>query len=206
MKRRHFVQALTAIPAASSLVAQQPQPAAPPPAQGGRGGGGRGAPVADDTKLEVSVAEAVADPQPHFFTAPQSSALRRVSDILAPATTSSPGALAAGAPEFLDFLIGKSGPERQTVYRTGLDALNAQARKQFNKPFADTDAAQADQLLASLRAPWTYEEPADLIARFLRAAKADVRTATANSRAAAGSAPGAGRRISGSGLYWYPLD
>jgi hypothetical protein len=196
MKRRRFVQALAAIPAASPLLAQQPQPVT---------GGGRGA-VPDDTKLEVNVAEAVADSQPHFFSAPQFSALRRLSDILAPASAASPGALAAGAPEFLDFLIGKSDPERQTVYRAGLDALNAQAHKQFNKPFADTDAAQADRLMASLRAPWTWEEPSDPAARFLRAAKSDVRTATANSRAAAGSAPVAGRRMSGSGLYWYPLD
>jgi hypothetical protein len=132
--------------------------------------------------------------------------MRRVSDILAPAGAASPGALAAGTPEFLDFLIGKSDADRQSVYRAGLDGLNAQARKQFNKSFAEADAAQAETLMASLRAPWTYEEPADPVARFLRAAKADIRTATVNSRAAAGSGPGGGRRMSGSGLYWYPLD
>jgi hypothetical protein len=57
-------------------------------------------------------------------------------------------------------------------------------------------------LLAGLRAPWSYDEPADPVARFLRAAKADVRMATTNSQLSAG----AGRRMTGSGLYWYPLD
>jgi hypothetical protein len=127
-----------------------------------------------------------------------------VSDILMPAASGasgSPGALAAGAPEFLDFLIGESGRDRQAVYRNGLDALNAQAKKQFAKAFAELETPQAETLLAPLKQPWTYDEPADPAARFLRAAKADVRTATVNSRAAAG-----GRRFAGSGLYWYPLD
>jgi hypothetical protein len=155
----------------------------------------------DDTKLEISVPDGAADPLPRFFTAAQFGALRRLSDILAPAGSTSPGALAAETPEFLDFLIGKSAADRQNVYRAGLDGLNAQAKKQFNKAFADVDATQAETLMASLDKPWTFEEPSDPVARFLRAAKADVRTATGNSRAA-----GNGRRMSGSGLYWYPLD
>ena len=200
IKRRRFFQTLAAIPAAAPLVAQQPPPIQPAP--GGRGGGGRAAAAADDTKLEISVAESVAEPMPRFFTPAQLEALRRVGDILMPSTSTSPGALAAGAPEFLDFLIGASGPGRQSVYRAGLDGLNAQSQKQFGKAFKDLDNSQADMLLISLRQPWTLDEPADPVARFLRAAKADVRTATANSRLAAG----AGRRIAGSGLYWYPLD
>ena len=90
----------------------------------------------DDTKLEIAVAETAAEPISHFFTPAQFGALRRVSDILAPAGTASPGALAAQAPEFLDFLIGKSPADRQTLYRTGLDGLNSQAKKQFGKAFA----------------------------------------------------------------------
>jgi hypothetical protein len=59
-----------------------------------------------------------------------------------------------------------------------------------------------------LRAPWTYEPPADPLARFLQAAKADVRTATVNSREfnMAGAAQGGGRRFGAQGLYWLPLD
>jgi hypothetical protein len=139
---------------------------------------------------------------PRFFTVAEFGTLRRVSDILAPASSASPGGLAAGTPEFLDFLISKSPADRQALYRAGLDGLNSQAKKQFSKAFTDLDATQADTLMAPLRNPWTFEDPSDPVARFLRAAKADVRTATANSRAAAGN----GRRMSSAGLYWYPLD
>ncbi len=202
MKRRRFVQALAALPAAAPLVAQQPpapgnvplnpaQGVQPPPRAG-----------ADELpKLEPSVAESAADGVPKFFNAAQFAALRRLGDILMPATATSPGAVASGAPEFLDFLIGDSGNERKQVYRAGLDGLNAQARRQFSKTFADTDKSEAETLLAPLRQPWNYAEPADPVARFLRVAKADVRTATVNSRAA-----GTGRRFNGSGQYWYPLD
>jgi hypothetical protein len=184
MKRRKFFHTLAALPAASALHAQQ-----------------AGASPDDLPKLEPSVPDGAADPVPHFFTAAQFATLRKTSDIIIPPVNGSPGALTAGAAEFLDFLIGDSDAERRHVYRAGLDGLNAQAQKRFNKPFADLDNAQADLLLAPLGQPWTFDEPDDPVARFLRTAKADVRTATMNSREY-----GAGRRFVGSGLYWYPLD
>ena len=144
---------------------------------------------------------------PRFFTPAQFSALRKTSDLLMPAMNGAPGALESKAPEFLDFLIGESPADRQHVYRAGLDALNHQSMQQFKKPFGDLEPSQADVLLAPLRQSWSFDEPADPVAAFLRAAKQDVRTATMNSReySAAGSATG-GRRFGGGGLYWYPLD
>jgi hypothetical protein len=144
---------------------------------------------------------------PKFFTPSQFSALRKVSDLLLPAMNGSAGALDAQAPEFLDFLIGESPAERKHVYVAGLDALNRESTKRYSKQFADLDATQADALLAPLRQPWTFEDPADPIAAFLRVAKQDVRTATVNSREyGAANANGGGRRTGGGGLYWYPLD
>ena len=84
--------------------------------------------------------------------------------------------------EFLDFLIGASAADRKQLYKNGLDTLNAQAQKQFRNHSPTSDEAQAGELLAPLRAAWTYEPPADPFARFLREAKQDVRTATMNSR------------------------
>ena len=205
MKRRTFVRALAAVPVAAPLAAQQPpanQSAPGIPVNPAQGIQPPARAAEELPKLEIATAESAADPMPRFFTSAQLSALRRVSDLLMPAANGSPGALVAGAPEFLDFLVGASGPERKTVYRSGLDGLNAQAMRQFSKPFADIDGAQADTLMAPLRVSWTYDEPADPVARFLRVAKADVRTATVNSRPSAA----AGRRFAGSGLYWYPLD
>jgi hypothetical protein len=168
MKRRNFVRALVAAPVAPVLLAQQPAPAPAP---------------AEAAKLETAVAEEAAEPLPHFFSKAQLDALRKLCELL------TPGALDAGAPEFLDFYLGVSGADRQHIYRAGLDALNTRG-------FAEVDAL--------LRAPWTYEEPADPLARFLRVAKVDVRTATMNSKQNSANAA-TGRRGGGTGMYWYPL-
>ncbi len=197
MKRRRFVQSIAAVPAVPVAIAQQ----AP------RGGPGAAPPPAAESQLEFAHPDDPADPTPRFFNPQQLAALRRLSGILMPALNGAPGAIEAEAAEFLDFLIGVSPADRQQLYRNGLDALNAQSKKRFNKPFADSDAAQADALLAPLREPWTYDPPADPLARFLRAAKHDVRTATTNSKQYTAAASGAGaRRFGGGGLYWYPLD
>lgn len=143
---------------------------------------------------------------PRFFTAPQLAALRKLSDILMPPLNNLPGALDANAAEFLDFLIGQSSAERKQLYRNGLNTLNAQALRQFKKPFAEVDGAQADTLLAPLKQPWTYDPPTDLFARFLREAKQDVRNATMNSREYNTAGSAGGRRGGGVGQYWYPLD
>jgi hypothetical protein len=197
MKRRRFFQTMVAAPAAAPRVGQQPPaaPPAPPPA------------AAQDPKLEAATADQVADSVPHFFNPGQFAALRKLSGLLMPAMNGMPGALEARAPEFLDFLISESPADRQQVYKSGLDALNAQAAERYRKPFAELEAPQADTLLAPLRQPWTYVPPADPLAHFLVVAKADVRAATVNSREynTAGASAG-GRRMGGIGLYWYPID
>lgn len=210
MHRRGFVRALAAVPAAPALIAQQTGPAQPAP----------GIPLnptqpveppraaaMELPKLDPSVPDEAAEMMPRFFTQPQFAALRKVCDIIMPSGEGRPGALDAKAPEFLDFLVSESLADRQEVYRAGLDALNANAKKRFNKAFADLDPQQADELLAPLREPWTYDAPADPVGRFLRVAKAEVRTATANSREYLKAASaGAGERRMGGGIYWYPLD
>jgi hypothetical protein len=203
MKRRHFVRALVAAPAAPVLLAQQTSGGGAVPAQPVQGA----ARAAEESpKIEVATPDATAEPLQRFFTQPQFAALRRLCDIFMPPGDKVPGALGAGVPAFLDFLIGESPAERQQVYRTGLDALNAAAKKKYARGFADVDASQVDPLLAPLHAAWTYEEPSDPLARFLRAAKIDVRTATMNSREYSAVSSNSGRRGGGNALYWYPLD
>ena len=193
MKRRRFIQTMAVAPAlaipAAPVLAKQP-------AQSGR------PPMPEIPRLETSVSDAAAEYTPKFFTPPQFAALRKLSEIIMPSLNGNPGAIEAAAPEFLDFLISQSPAERQQIYRTGLDLLNAQATKQFKKSFADVDETQANTLLAPLRVAWTYEPPTDPLARFLREAKADVRTATMNSR----EWNTAGGRRGGTGQYWYPID
>jgi hypothetical protein len=196
MKRRRFFQTLMVAPAAPALLAQQ---AAAPPGPANR-------PPAEDSKIETVAADLAGEPVLHFFNAQQFAALKRLSGILLPPINGSPGALDTGAAEFLDFLMGESPADRHQIYRLGLDALNAQARKLHGKLFAEVDAGQADALLAPLRQPWQYDPPADPLAHFLITAKQDVRTATMNSREwnSAGAGSG-GRRMGGTGLYWNVL-
>jgi hypothetical protein len=199
MRRRRLLKAMAAAPAAPALLAQQPQANAP---------GAAGAPGAQETpRLETAVPDAAAVTVPRFFTPPQLAALRKLSELIMPPMNGSPGALEAGAPEFLDFLIGQSPTPRQQLYRAGLDSLNAQAKKRFQKTFAEVDASQAGVLLAPLREPFSPEPPSDPLAKFLMEAKRDIRTATVNSREySAAVQDGGGRRFGSGGLYWRPLD
>ncbi len=195
MKRRRFFQTVAAAaPAAALLRAQQPQR---PRTDG----------AAEDPKLDTITPAEAGDPLLRFFNAEQFAAMRRVSVLLMPPINGSLGAADCHAAEFLDFLLHESPADRQEIYRAGLDALNAQAHKTAKKPFAELDDAQAAALLAPLRQSWTYELPADPVARFLVTAKTDVRTATVNSREYSGAGtPGGGRRMGGQGLYWLPLE
>ena len=53
---------------------------------------------------------------------------------------------------------------------------------------------------------WTYASPTDPLAHFLRQAKEDLLTATFNSREFADAQTAAGRRGTGVGTYWYPIE
>jgi len=178
MKRRRFFKAIAALPAAPALFSQQP----PAGGRSGRGGGGRG-PV-NIPKFELTPADLAGDPAQRFFTPQQFSALRKLSEILVPPMRGNPGAVECGAPEFLDFLIGASPAERQKLYRAGLDALNAHAKKQYNKSFAELDAKEADALIRPLLVPvpWIHDAPKDPNVHFVTEAHSDIRTATQNSR------------------------
>jgi Gluconate 2-dehydrogenase subunit 3 len=188
MKRRSFVKAFAAVPVVPALFAQQP------------------ATTDELPNLTMSPADGSTDALPRFFTPSQFAALRKVSVTIMPPADGGPGALEAKTPEFLDFLVAESPAGRQQLYRAGLDALNTQATKRFGKAFGDLDTAQADELLAPLREPWTYDPPADPLARFLVEAKGDVRTATMNSREYIAFRGGTGGRRGFGGVYWLPLD
>ena len=190
MKRRTILKSILATPAAVALQAQPP--AAKPPAE-------------DSPKVETSVPDANAEPVAKFFNKEQFAALSRLADLFEPATVQLPGAKEAKAAEFLDFLLSQSPVPRQTLYRAGLDRLNAESARRLGKPFATVDAQQGDAVLQPLRRPWTYEDPADPLEHFLREAKADIMEATRNSYEYVAAAGKVRRGASGIGEFWYPL-
>lgn len=196
MKRRRFVQALATLPAAPALLAQQPVvPPKPTPRA-----------IEEVPRIEATIPDIAAEPVPGFFKADEMAALRNLSDILMPAINGTPGAVDARAAEFLDFLIGQSPADRQHVYRAGLGALNGQSKKRFGKPFGEVKSPQADELLASLHQPVNYLPATDPLKEFLITAKADVMTATINSREWISVVSKRSRSAGGVGMYWYAIE
>ncbi len=207
MKRRLAIQSLLGLPGISALpmLAQQaptdktkpssveklPPELKPPP-------------IDEFPKLAVVRPDAAVAGEAKFFSSSQLETLRHLAGILFPASAGRPGAAEASAPEFLDFLIGKSPATRQRLYRTGLDKLDSDARHRFGKSFPHLTAVEADSLLAALHQPWSHQGPADELGRFLEAAKEDLLRATMNSREFLASS--GQRRASGLGTYWHALD
>lgn len=157
--------------------------------------------------FQGTVPDAVATTQEHFFDTKQMATFRKLADILLPPLNGYPGAIQAGTPEFIDFLIGASPIERQQLYQSGLKRLNANAKKQFNISFAEVNAEQADALLRPWLKAWMSDHPpTEPFARFINIAHQDVRTATMNSQAWSIAATSSGERAPGIGLYWSPID
>ena len=216
MRRRDFVKGMMTVPVASATVlgqapAQQSTPpgatpvappATAPPAPGRRGMGEFKAPPVTSV-----VPDAIASPEVKFFSELQLSTLRRLSDLFLPPLNGYPGALQAKAPEFLDFLASASPVERQLLYRSGLDRLNLEAKKQFGKAFAELSAEQADKIVRPALVPWIRDHPPlEPFPRFIAIAHQDIRTATMNSEAWSVAAISSGERATGVGLYWCPID
>jgi hypothetical protein len=194
MKRRQALKSLAGVSAVSAL---------PLPAFSQQSATGA---VNEMPKLDTATADSAAQSVPRFLSADQFTALDRLSQILMPAAGDTPGAKEAGAAEFLDFLISESPPDRQALYRDGLDELNAQARTRYGKLFAELGPADIHALLAPLREPWSYHGPAAPFARFLQDAKQHVMEAAMNSREWSEARAKRSRRAGGLGTYWYPIE
>lgn len=155
----------------------------------------------------ASAAETVAEGDLKFFTITQMATLSHLCDVLLPRIGSTPGAVEAGTPAFLDFLIGESPKERKSMYQGGLDWLDTESNKQFAKPFAALQMDEADRLLKPWLRTWMTDHlPTEPHADFVNTAHSDIRAATVNSRAW-GKAPKTGNQEStAKGLYWSPVD
>jgi hypothetical protein len=221
MRRRDFVKGILAASAsARALAAQQATAAAqassqtaphtmPPPGPVAPGPVPwmRGLMEVKPLELNTLVPDSVAQTDAHFFGEQQTATLRRLCEMLMPPLKGYPGALDAGTPEFLDFLIGVSPRDRKQMYLSGLDWLNAEAQRMFFTEFAKTTNLQADALIRPWLRTWmTDHPPTEEHAAFVNAAHSDIREATINSQAWNEAARAAGHRSTGLDLYWYPVD
>ena len=220
MQRRDFVKAvLAASVSAKSMLGQTAPtsvaPSAPPPAlpkgpalpAPGPVPWTRGLMEVKPLSMNILTPDAVARTNAHFFSDEQLATLRQLCEVLLPPLKSYPGAIDAGTPEFLDFLLSVSPPDRQQMYTFGLNRLDAESKKRFGMPFDAVNASQADELIRPWLRTWMNDHPpAEPYEKFINLAHSDIRTATINSKAWSDANKSEGDRRSGVGLYWYPVD
>ena len=85
--------------------------------------------------------------QPKAFTAHEYATLQKLSDYIIPADEHSPGALAAGAADFIDFLCNASD-EMRDIYTGGLLWLeDAMAKRNDGKSFLEASPVQQTAML-----------------------------------------------------------
>jgi hypothetical protein len=221
MKRRDFVKGLAAATAAGTALGQQkepPQAKNSVPATSTMDQGAQASSPAATARLHqvaefrtpnipVTVPDMVATTDVRYFTAARYATLVQLCEIMMPANNGYPGAIQAGTPEFLDFLLGGSPSDRQTIYNEGLDRLNADTMKKFSVAFAKASAKQADEVIRPYLKSWINDHPPkEKHERFIALAHREIRTATLNSPAWASAAEASGERTPGVGLYWAPID
>ncbi len=213
MKRRKFVESLLALPAIPlAASAQQTKPQQQPAPQPNTPARVLSQQPHEVPKLALIQADLASETDQRFFSLNQFAVLEKLGGILMPPLKGNPGALDAGAPQFIDFLISVSPEDRQKLYRDGLDGLNHQAKKKFDKQFSELDSAQVDAIIQPLLVarPWPQDLPSDPLKNFVVQVHEDLRTATENSKEWADAARTSSRRGRGRnrsvGYYWRPID
>jgi len=90
--------------------------------------------------------------KPTFFTAREYATVVALSDLIIPKDERSGSASQAGAPEFIDHIVGLQ-TERQTAIRGGLVWLDTECRKRFDKAFLECADAERRQVLDDIAWP-----------------------------------------------------
>ena len=89
---------------------------------------------------------------PRFFTPAEFATVVALADMILPADARSASASAAGAPEFIDYIVAEQ-PERETALRGGLAWLDTECRRRFDKVFTACTDAERRQVLDDIAYP-----------------------------------------------------
>jgi hypothetical protein len=89
---------------------------------------------------------------PAFFTEHEYATVRTLAELVIPRDGRSGGALEAGVPEFMDFILNEN-PEMRTGIRGGLAWLDAEARVRFGRKFLDVADAGRRAILDDIAWP-----------------------------------------------------
>ena len=84
--------------------------------------------------------------KPKGFTASEYRTLQKLTDLIIPADERSQGALAAGAPEFIDFLASQS-KELAATYTGGLAWIDHEMNRRYSASFVSATPEQQTALL-----------------------------------------------------------
>jgi gluconate 2-dehydrogenase gamma chain len=86
---------------------------------------------------------------PRFFTQMQMPVIARLTDLIIP-PTDTPGAAAAGVPEYIDLVVNED-PKLQKIFHEGLPALDKMSESRFaTSTFLQLTEAQQVEILTSL--------------------------------------------------------
>ncbi len=87
-----------------------------------------------------------------FFTDHEFETVRQLANMVIPADERSGNAEEAGVPEFIDFMM-LDRPENQTPIRGGLQWLDVQCQKRYNKKFIDCSENEKTDMLDEIAYP-----------------------------------------------------
>jgi hypothetical protein len=99
-----------------------------------------------------------------FFSARQVRALDSLCDIIIPSDSLSSGAHEAKVVQYVDLIIYYGTPEQKNEFRRGLALVDRTALKQFQKPFADLERRDQEEIVAAMAAK--ESDPKDALGRF----------------------------------------
>ena len=107
--------------------------------------------------------------RPLFFTSEDMETLDRLTEILIPADEHSPGASAALVNRFLDVLVSEGPDAGRRIWREGLDLVDTEARRLFQRAFRACEPAQQEQIVSTMAR--NELNPSTDLERFFRTVK-----------------------------------
>jgi hypothetical protein len=114
-----------------------------------------GVPAPEILRAARAVREVIASPTPFapaFFTAHEYATVRVLAELVIPRDGRSGGALDAGVPEFMDFILAER-TGMQTKFRGGLAWLDHEAGQRYGHEFLDLADAERRKILDDIAWP-----------------------------------------------------
>jgi Gluconate 2-dehydrogenase subunit 3 len=95
--------------------------------------------------------------EPQFFSPAQLLVVSRLADLIIP-TTDTPGAVAAGVPQYIDLVV-HGDPKLQATFQAGLQGLDKTSQTRFGSAFLQLTEAQQVEILTSLTQATDEKKP-----------------------------------------------